>query len=379
MIPASDTRQIASICLAYAAAGVFWGALAASLPALQAQSGLGDGAFGIALGAMALVALPVMRIFGRHLHRIEATAIPTTMTVMAAGAAVLPVLPGLWGLLIAFAITGGASGALDIALNARTARIESDAGVRLFNRTHAIFPAASLLTSAATGFARGADVPLSFIFAVVTLALLASAWLERGAGRHIMPAPGADTPPPARLNGVLMILALIAAAAAFQEAASQGWAAIFVERIRDAGPVLAGLAPAAYTLGLSAGRLIAHAAEVRLRGAIILQISAIFAIIGFALIPAGLPMPLTLLAFFVAGLGTGPVEPAIFQSTAQRNPGAARGPALAAVTAVAYLGYLLSPPALGIVAQGLGFSALWGISAGMACVIAILALRLSRS
>ncbi|MEO1790164.1 MAG: hypothetical protein AAFR34_10710 [Pseudomonadota bacterium] len=51
-----------------AVAGLFWGSLTASLSALQARSGLGDGGFGIALGSMALAALPVMRVFGGGLH-----------------------------------------------------------------------------------------------------------------------------------------------------------------------------------------------------------------------------------------------------------------------------------------------------------------------
>ncbi len=54
---ASPRLQITSLSLAYAAAGIFWGAFAVALPALQRDTGLSDGAFGLALGAMALAAL----------------------------------------------------------------------------------------------------------------------------------------------------------------------------------------------------------------------------------------------------------------------------------------------------------------------------------
>ena len=54
--------QIASIFLCYGAAGVFWGALAASLPALQAHTGLSEAALGLALGIMAR-SVPQMNVF----------------------------------------------------------------------------------------------------------------------------------------------------------------------------------------------------------------------------------------------------------------------------------------------------------------------------
>jgi hypothetical protein len=299
------------------------------------------------------------------------------MAAFAVGTLLLPVLPGLAGLLVAFAITGGASGALDISLNNRTARVERDTGARLFNRTHALFPAASLASAAVTGWARGQGASLGLIFSLVTAALILAALLELRAGGHVAPAPKEAKPEPAPLRGVLLLLAVIAAAGAFNEAASQGWAAIFVERVREGTPFLAGLAPAAFTLGLSAGRLLAHAVEHSLRAMPTVRLAAIAAAVGFAGIAAGGPLPLTLLAFFIAGAGVGPVEPAVFRAVATRNNGQGSGPALAAVTSIAYLGYLLSPPVLGFIAEGFGFTALWLSCIAIAALVFTLSARVS--
>ena len=332
---AAPRVQIGSLFLAYGAAGVFWGALAASLPALQAGAGLSDGALGLALGVMALGALPVMRVFGRWLDRIEHVAIPSAMAAFAAGAALLPVLPGLAGLIAAFLIAGGASGALDIALNARTARIERETGARLFNRTHALFPAAMLGASALTGAARDAGVGPGPLFALVALCLAVSGAIEWRAGGHVVPAGRDVLPERARLAGALLLLAIIAACGAFQEASANGWAAIYVETVRDGSPLMAGLAPAAFTLGLSAGRLAAHAVEHRFRAMTLVRAAALVAAFGFLGVAAWLPLGLALVAFFVAGVGVGPVEPAVFRAVATREDGTARGPALARVTAIA--------------------------------------------
>ena len=53
--------------------------------------------------------------------------------------------------------------------------------------------------------------------------------------------------------------------------------------------------------------------------------------------------------------------------------------ALAAVTSITYMGYLISPPAMGFVAEFLGWPALWGTAAVLAAVVAYLTTRYSRS
>ncbi len=373
--------QIGSLLTAYAFAGLFWGVLAAAMPFFQVQANLTDAGFGLALGLMALSAFPVMRTFGRYLHRIEAIAIPLAMGAFAASTLVLVLVPGRPGVLAGFILVGAASGALDIALNNRTARIELDTGARLFNRMYAVFPLAMLTASAATGAFREIGGSPDILFAIIAVMLFASAYAEYLAGRHVAAERQPDAPAPARarLSGPLLILALIAALAAFQEAAAAGWAAIYVENVLGGSALAAGLAPAAYTLGLAAGRMGAHLVERQVSARQTLLVAALVAIPAFAVIAVGPPVSPTILLFFIAGCGIGPLEPAVFRAASHRADAAGRGPALAAVTTIAYLGYLISPPALGLVAGYFGWPALWGTSALFACVIVYLTTRLSRS
>jgi MFS family permease len=138
------------------------------------------------------------------------------------------------------------------------------------------------------------------------------------------------------------------------------------------------LAPALFTLGLSAGRLVAHGVELRLSAAATVRIAAVIAIPAFVAIALGVPTLPLLLAFFLAGAGVGPIEPAVFRAVATRSQGAERGRTLATVTAVAYLGYLFSPPVLGLVADTFGFGALWALAALFAAGVVGLTLRLGR-
>ncbi|MDJ1008951.1 MAG: hypothetical protein QNJ13_14130 [Paracoccaceae bacterium] len=362
----------------YSAAGLFWGALAAAAPALQARVGLDAGGFGLALGVMTLAAFPVMQVFGRVVQRIRPLAIPLCVAASALGCGVLAGTTSLAGFVAALAILGGASGALDISLNLRTARLETDTGARLFNRTHALFPIAMLAGSVLTGWARAGGVSVTAIFLAVGAGFLAVAVVEFVAGRH-QGADAAGSGQAAPMLGVtVVILAAMAALAAFQEAAPQAWAAIFVETVRGEGPGAAGLAPAAYTLGLALGRLGAHEIEHRLRPVATIRLAALLGAPAFAALVLGLPTPMVLASFLLAGIGTGPVEPAVFKAVSTRGDPASAGRRLATVTQIAYLGYLLSPPALGAVAQYLGFTALWLVSAAAALAVAGLSLTIPR-
>jgi MFS family permease len=153
-----------------------------------------------------------------------------------------------------------------------------------------------------------------------------------------------------------ILLGLVAALGAFQEAGPQHWSAIFMETVRDGGPFLAGLAPAAFTLGLSLGRLAAHEVEHRLSAMATVRHRGRPRHRGFAAIALPLPPPATLALFLLAGMGVGPIEPAVFRAVARRTDDAARGRTLATVTSVAYMGYLLSPPVLGQVAGYAGWA-----------------------
>ena len=78
------------------------------------------------------------------------------------------------------------------------------------------------------------------------------------------------------------------------------------------------------------------------------------------------------LGFALAGVAVGPIEPTVYRTVTERAAGRQRGTALSAVTMVAYIGYLSSPPLLGAIAQRFGYPALWLVGAGLAVCIAVL-------
>ena len=135
---------------------------------------------------------------------------------------------------------------------------------------------------------------------------------------------GARHRPPVR-PAVLIALGALAALGAVMQGGATIWPTIFVETELGGGPAIAGLCAAAITLELSVGRLIAHQPEHRYRDKVIIRASALLALPAFVILSLASSPPMALLGFFMAGVGVGPVGPAVFRSVSKRHPEADRG------------------------------------------------------
>ena len=372
------TVQTGSLIYGYAVAGLFWGAFAASTPDLQAISGLNTGGFGFLLLVMTAGAFPAMMLLGRVIHRLQVWAMPICLGCFGLATGGFGLASDIASLGIALFLAGAASGALDIALNMRVSTIEADSGARLFNRAHAMFPLALLVASPLTGVARDAGAGPGEIFPFLGLLFASAAALEAYAGRAQVPAAERPAPRPIRLGAVLVTLAGIAALGAFMEMSAQNWSVIFVEAVLETSSTIASLAAAAFTLGLSIGRLTAHRIEARSSDAMVIRIAALLGALAFLTIAFGGTLPVVFAGFLAAGIAVGPVEPTVYRIVAGRYGPAERGRALSAVTAVAYLGYLISPPILGSIAQRAGWPVMWAAVAVIAIAVASLTVTFVR-
>jgi MFS family permease len=93
------------------------------------------------------------------------------------------------------------------------------------------------------------------------------------------------------------------------------------------------------------------------------------------LLAAALPAPVTAGAgFMMIGFGVSCVVPLVF-SMAGKSKTMANGPAIAAVSTVGYLGFLLVPPMVGFVAEAFSLRWAFGLMAGCGLAITYLILK----
>ncbi|WP_344936569.1 MFS transporter [Actinoplanes nipponensis] len=149
---------------------------------------------------------------------------------------------------------------------------------------------------------------------------------------------------------MLAALGALAAFGSLVEDAGSSWGALFLTDYLSAGAATAGLAFVALQVAMTIGRLLGDRAVDRFGQRTVTRA-------GGALAAAGMGFALTwpsvgsaLAGFALAGLGTATLVPAAMH-TADELPGLPHGAGLTIVSWLLRVGFLLSPPLVGLVAD----------------------------
>jgi len=359
-------REILSTHAAFAAFGVFWGAWAALLPAVQRQTGASKGQLGLALLCVALGALPAMLATGAVLDRVGRGLVAPGLVLFGA-AIVAPGFATSVGVLAAALLAVGAtSGALDVVVNAQVSALESATRRRLMAVAHALFSAGVVVGSVSVGLARQAGAGPRGVVLGVVVVLVATAALNLRAPRLLTAEPRRTR----RLNLArpYVALGLLCAIAFVVENGGEQWSALFVETRLHGGPAVAGLGPGAFASSMVVGRLAGGEIERHLGERIVLVSGACVATVGLVTAAAAPSFAVAIVGFALTGIGISVAAPTLFGAVGRRAGDVDRGSAMAAVTTVSYLGFFAGPPLVG------GVSGAFGLRVGMLVLAGVAAL-----
>ena len=361
---------------AFVGLGLLWGGWAALVPAVQEAVGASKGMLGLALLFVAVGSLPAMLFTGRELDR-RGTSILPWLIVGLAIAAVLPAFAGSVPVLaLCLVALGVCTGAMDVTMNAAVSELEAREGIRLMQLAHGLYSAGVLVGALAVGLARQAGAGRGAVLGGIAAALLVAAALNVGHER-IERRPGPTSRP--RLNRAAIPIGLVCGAAFVIEGGMENWGAVFLERDLDAAPAMSALAPAAYGGAMMLGRFSGQWLESRLGDTVLLAGSMVVALGGLAAAALAPNPPAAIAAFFVGGAGISIAAPVLFGAGGRLTSPEERGSALATVTTLGYLGFLVGPPIVGGIAEAVGlrasFAALAVIATGL--IVAVPRLHLN--
>ncbi|HWC01563.1 MAG TPA: MFS transporter [Methylomirabilota bacterium] len=331
------------------------------IPRVKAVHGLGDGALGGVLLAMAGGAVAILPAAGWLVARMGSRRI--TLLAAAGLALVLP-LPILAPTAVvaaaALALLGAANATLDVAMNAQGVAVEATLGRPVLSSLHGLFSSGGLAGAAAAVGAMAAGVPAAGHVLAVTLASFVVLVAMGGALLPTLPTGASRAPvfawPPRGLLGLggLTFCALLA------EGAMGDWSAVYLHDALGATRAFAGTGFAAFSLTMAAGRFGGDRLVARLGPAGLLRVSGGLAAVGLvAALAIGHPV-VGVAGFALVGFGLANSVPVLFR-VAGRMPGVPAGTALAAVATTGYAGFLAGPPAIGLVAESVGLPAALGL------------------
>jgi len=353
----------------FAVLGAFWGAWASVLPSVQEATHSSKGALGVALlfasvgsvPTMLLLAAPAVDRFGARATALGAAAF--------AAAATLPGLAtSLPALILALVAAGAASGLLDVSINASAGRIEAATGRRLQPLAHGLYSVGVLAGAVGAGLARSHGVsrePILLAVAICTalLALLASGDRARV---HLERTPGI------RIARGLIVVGALAAAAFVVEGGSESWSALFLERQLHAHPSISGLGPGIFGGSMAIGRFFGQAAH-RVSARLLVAGGCTLATAGCIVVAAAPSPAIGIAGFAIAGAGVSLNAPILFGFAARRADAAT---SVATVTTIGYLGLLIGPPLVGLVAQASSLRVSFLVLAAVAAAVAAAATRM---
>lgn len=366
-------RARAAVCVLFLVNGFVWATWVAEIPSVQARLGLGPAALGATLLCAAAGGVAGLLGAGRWVDRVGGRRLAT-----AAGLGLCVLLPlaafapGPWGLRAALLLFGAANGLLDVSMNAEAVVVEEEAGRPRMSSFHGLFSLGGWLGAsvATAGMAAGVPDPARVLACAALLAAsvaLASPSLPppRLAPPRAMEDRGARLPPALAGLGACTFLALMG------EGAVGDWSAVYLRTELRLSAATAAQGFAAFSLAMAAARFAGDTAVRRFGAGAVLRTSAALGALGLGLgLLAGRPAP-ALLGFACAGLGLANAVPLLF-GAAGRVGGVSSGQALASVSASGYLGYLVGPPLIGLLAEHASLGSGLGLVAVGCALIALL-------
>jgi MFS transporter len=330
--------------------GAVIGTWVGHIPWIQDRFDYSKSTLGLVILAMSIGVIVALPIMGQTIVRLGSVRSTRLAGLICAAVLPLPLLaPEPWLLPFALVALGASSGAMDVSMNAHGVAVERILHRPIMSSLHAGWSFGGLAGAGlvAAGGGAGLDPRVETLIATGLLLLLLVACLQRlGEGSATAEAP-AGFVRPSRGVVVLAVLCLIVMVT---EGAMADWGGIYLTRDLGTTTAVAALAFAAFSGGMTVGRVFGDWLNHRLGAATLMQGGT--ALAGLALggmLLLGAPAP-AIAGFFLVGIGVANGVPLVF-SAAGHAPGRESGPNIAAVSSMGSIGFLAGPPFIGFLAE----------------------------
>lgn len=380
--PAPAERQArTAVAVLFFTNGALFANLLPRFPQIKADLGIGNAAYGLAVAAFPTGAIVAGLAAGALIRRYGSGRVAVAGTVLT-GIGVLAA--GLSGSVVLFAtallLAGAMDAITDVAQNAHGLRVQRRYGRSIINSFHAIWSIGAVTGGSMAAGAIALDLSLGqhLLISAVVFGIAACVAL-----RFCLTGP--DTEPDAeavkeetnggaaretgaesrelapqrderlrktrlRTGYVLAALVLIAASGALVEDAGSSWAALYLSDSLHASGTLAASGYIALVGAQFVGRVIGDRLVDRFGQRTVARSGGLIAALGMGLALAVPTATGTILGFATAGFGVATLVPAAMHE-ADELPGLKPGSGLTIVSWLMRLGFLLSPPIVGLVAD----------------------------
>lgn len=341
--------------------GMLFATWVSRIPAIEQQRGLSHATLGLALLLLAFGAMISMPVAGALCVRFGSAKVCGIGILAYCAFLPLVSLAGdAWVFALCLFLFGIAHGSVDVAMNAQAVQVERKYRRPIMSSFHALFSIGGLSGAASGGLiaALGWKPPMHFFVVAVAMGILSVIALP-----HLLPTVEARTAGArtfALPSRALIGVGVIALCIMMGEGAMADWSAVYLHRIVQTSEGVAALGYAAFSIAMATGRIVGDRVIARFGPENLVRAGGGLAAAGL-LVALLMPSPVFVLAGLACvGAGFATIVPMAF-SAAGNARDVSPGVAIASVTTMGYLGFLLGPPLIGFLAQGVGLRMALGV------------------
>lgn len=330
--------------------GLCFATWASRIPSITQQLHLSEASLGLVLFALPIGSMAALPFAGWLVTRWGSKRVATNAVLLYATLLLLIGMANSIALLVSVLVLFGMTGNIaNIAINTQAVGVEAKYGRNIMASFHGLWSLAGFTAAGIGTFMIGrAVLPFHHFLLVATLL---------GAGvaasfQYLLPNEERSTEPTPLLvkpDGTLLKLGLIAFCCMICEGAMFDWSGIYFQNVVRAEKDWIGAGYTAFMCTMAAGRFVADWVVARIGFTRTIVLSGCLIASGLLLAVAFPSLVSAIAGFLIVGFGVSSVVPLVY-SQAGRSKKVSPGIALAAVSSVGFLGFLIGPPLIGLVA-----------------------------
>jgi MFS family permease len=360
--------------------GFGYSSWASRIPSMQNKLHLNEAQLGGVLFALPIGLMMTMPLTGRLLARFN------SRSILLLGILIFNVMLGVagfcnetWQLVLILFCFGSARNLFNISLNAQAVGVQGLFPRSIMTTFHGIWSLAGFAGAGLGYLMVNYNVYTSWHLLAVSVAMMVTTALAYPYLLHDKPTRAIEKKPLFSLpDKHLLNFSFICFASMACENTMYDWSGIYFRKAVGTSKAEATAAFAVYMIAMTTGRFSGDRIVGKFGIKSLLRVSGVLICSGL-LLAALVPYPLVAGAGFVAvGLGVSCIVPLVF-SMAGKSKTMSSGPALAAISTVGYLGFLIVPPLVGFVAQVLSLRWSFGIIGLLGGLIVYLVSRIDKT
>jgi MFS family permease len=330
--------------------GLCFASWASRIPSIQQSLNLSDSQLGLVLLALPLGSMLGLPLSGWLVTRFGSKRIAgNALLLYSLMLLVIGLSDSIIVLILTLIFFGLAGNIANIAINTQAVGVEARYGRNIMASFHGLWSLAGFTAAGIGGFMIGRGIVPFTHFLLVTVLILAAL---AASFSYLLPREEKQATKQrifVRPDRTLLMLGLISFCCMICEGAMFDWSGIYFRKVVQADKNWIGAGYTAFMCTMATGRFFADWVASRIGLRRTLQFSGMLIASGLGLAVV-FPYLLTAIAgFLIVGFGVSSVVPLVY-SEAGKSKTMSPGMALAAVSSIGFIGFLVGPPLIGLVA-----------------------------